>query len=277
VNRTTTTRWHWRFLLVSSALALLSRCGLRADVDGKRYIESVHSFADRVLADGRDKYGEEKTPLFVDGLHVKTLEPARWQCRGQIWVLSNLASQQPLLRTLDGLIYWGGHLAWDLDREKSVGQYADAHELKGHQPYFRLMWRVDASRTKELMEMVWASHILDWSLLDYNRHGSVQKNLVPQWDHAFAEDVQVPFPAKGGNLSFVNVTPPLMHSAVMLAVLDNNPDVLKWGRRLIEAGGEYAEVGREFLQWASDDLKAYTQHCYDSKTGRERCKDRNRS
>jgi len=162
----------------------------------------------------------------------------------------------------------------------------------------------------------------------------VRKDLRPQWDHAFHEDGQVPFPAKGGNLSFVNVTPPLLHSAVTLAVLDKNPDVLKWARRLVErwqqgrhpetglcggqlsyrehdrakdalghvhpeineakivasyhqisryhhlplaqmqaavtlteAGGEYAEVGHEFLRWASDDLKTYAQRCYDPEEG----------
>ena len=125
-------------------------------------------------------------------------------------------------------------MAWDLDQEKPVGQYADAHEMKGHRPYYRLMWRVDRARAKEVMEMVWAAHILDWSLLDYNRHGSVKKDLRPRWDHAFDEEVEVPFPIEGGNLSFANVTPPLMHSAVMLAVLDKNPDALKWGRRLVE-------------------------------------------
>jgi pectate lyase len=37
---------------------------------------------------------------------------------------------------------------------------------------------------------------------------------------------------------------------------------------LIEAGGEFAETGREFLRWASEDLKVYARRCYDSKTGR---------
>jgi pectate lyase len=346
-------------LYLLAALALLSRAGVCQDLDSHRYIHSVRSFADCVVEDGRDKYGE-KTPLFVDGLHVQTLEPARWRCRGETWVLCNFASQQPLLRLLDGLsaltdqrqyrqaaedatrhalkhlrtpnglLYWGGHLAWDLEKDKPVGQYADAHELKGHQPYYRLMWRVDAQRTTTLMEMVWGAHILDWSLLDYNRHGSGRKNARPQWDHAYRENVEVPFPAKGGNLSFVNVTPPLMHSGVMLAVLDQDADPLVWSHRLlrrwqqgrhprtglcggqlsyrkhdraqdalghvhrgineakivasyhqisryhhlplaqmqaamtlIDAGDEFAKVGRQIQRWATEDLKVYAQRCYD--------------
>jgi len=262
-------------LQVSTALALLTRAGLCAERGSETFVEGVRKFADRVLEDGRDSYGERKTPLFVDGLHVETLEPAKWQCRGETWVLSNLASQQPLLRTLEGLtaltgdekyrkaaedatrhalehlrapnglLYWGGHLAWDLEQDKAVGQYADVHELKGHQPYYRLMWRVNGSRTKELMETVWAAHILDWSLLDYNRHGSVRRELRPRWSHPFSQDVEVPFRAQGGNLSFVNVTPPLLHSAVTLAVLDRDPGVLLWARRLAERWqqGRHPETG----------------------------------
>lgn len=326
------------------------------------YLDAVRAFADTVLTRGRDGYGEKKTPLFVDGLHVESLEPARWKCRGETWVLCNFASQQPLLRTLDGLtaltgehryrkaaeeatrhalrhlqgpsglLYWGGHMAWDLEGERPVGQYGDAHELKGHQPYYRLMWRVDPGATRRLMRAIWGGHILDWSLLDYNRHASVKKQSRPLWDHEFSEDTEVPFPAKGNNLSFVNVTPPLLHSGVMLAALDHNEDATKWSRRLtyrwqqgkdpktglcggqlsyrkhdraqdalghvhpkineakivasyhqtcryhqlplaqmqagesLVADGRWAEIGREFIQWASDDLKIYARHSYDHKT-----------
>ena len=70
---------------------------------GDHYVKAARSFADAVLAHGRDTYGKAKTPLFVDGLHAKTLQPVRWLCRGETWVLCNVASQQPLLRLLDGL------------------------------------------------------------------------------------------------------------------------------------------------------------------------------
>jgi pectate lyase len=351
-------------ILVCICWASVLTPGLYAD-DAEKYLRAARAFADTVLADGRDVYGEQHTPLFVDGLHSKTLKPVRWKRRDETWVLSNFASQQPLLRTLDaltalteekhysraaeqatrhalghlctpnGLLYWGGHLAWDLEQERPVGQYDDVHELKGHQPYYRLMWRVNEQATRKLMETIWAAHILDWSALDYNRHATVKKPAIPQWDRKFNDDIEVPFPTQGGNLSFVNVTPPLMHSAVMLAVLDRNNDALTWSRRLVyrwqqgrhpetglcggqlsyrkqdraqdalghvhpainEAkivasyhqtcryhhlplaqmqaamtltaqGGAYAEVGREFLRWASDDLKVYARHSYDPETNR---------
>ncbi|UCG49843.1 MAG: hypothetical protein JSU94_08670 [Phycisphaerales bacterium] len=329
-----------------------------------RYLGAVRKFADIVLQHGTDTYGAQ-SPLFVDGLHATTLQPARWRFKDETWVLCNFASQQPLMRALDGLstlvseekyrrgaedaaryalghlttpnglLYWGGHLAWDLEKGGPVGQYGDVHELKNHRPYYRLMWRVDASAARKLAETIWAGHIIDWERLDYNRHASIKKALRPDWSHRFEENPEVPFPAQGGNLSFANVTPPLMHSGVMLAVLGEDTEALRWTSRLIrrwqqakdsrtglsggqlsfrrqdrakdalghvhpeineakivasyhqtgryhslplaqmqdavtliDAGGEYAKVGRKFLQWASDDLNIYGRHSYDPKTGR---------
>jgi len=133
--------------------------------------------ADSVIKNGGDKCGAKHTPLFVDGLQVETLEPVVWKFNPALawnwlhkperkgwdkeririerakvptktWVLSNFASQQTLLRTLDGLtaltgqkkyrraaedatryvlknlrspnglLYWGGHSAWDLEYDR---------------------------------------------------------------------------------------------------------------------------------------------------------------
>ena len=247
--------------LISFVLAACARAEA-PKLDGRPYLDAARKFADAALQHGRDTYGKEKTPLFVDGLQAESLEPARWPFRGEVWILSNFASQQPLMRLLDGLtaitgeekyrkaaedaaryalehlvspnglLYWGGHMAWDLDAEKGVGQYADVHEMKGHQPYYQLMHRVNPAATRRLMETTWASHVLDWPLLDYNRHGSVKKPCRPQWTAQFRETVEVPFPTEGANLSFCNVTPSLIHAGVMLAVLDKDADALTWTRRL---------------------------------------------
>ncbi|MFO7905936.1 MAG: hypothetical protein ACQESR_19955 [Planctomycetota bacterium] len=232
--------------------------------DASKYLRSVRTFADTVLEHGRDVYGDVKTPLLVDGLHVETLEPVRWKKDGETWVLCNFASQQTLMRLLDGLteltadgtyrtaaedatrdalgrlrapsglLYWGGHLAWDLDRDKPVGQGTDAHEMKGHHPYYRLMYRVAPDRAVRLMQAVWAGHILDWSRLDYNRHASVRRTGKPKWDHSFDAEIEVPFPSVGGNLSFCNVTPSLIHAGIVLAVVDNSSEALTWTERLVD-------------------------------------------
>ena len=352
-------------LLAAAVLLAGSRPALAADpaADSQRYVRAVQTFADAVIEHGRDTYGKQHTPLFVDGLQVETLEPVRWKKGEQTWVLCNFASQQSLLRTLDGLsaltkdpsyrqaaedatryalahlrstnglLYWGGHMAWDLRHAHAVGEYADVHEQKNHQPYYSLFWRVDAPATRQLLEAIWGSHVLDWSLLDYNRHASLRKPAPAQWDQPFLENTPVPFPSVGENLSFVNVTLPLLDAGVTLAVLGQNTNALTWTRRLIyrwqqcrdpktglcggqlsyrkkdraqetlgqahpdineakivasyhrvgryhhlplaqmqaaeqlvAAGGESAAVGRDFIQWTSEDLKTYARYCWQPKT-----------
>ncbi|MBN1420297.1 MAG: DUF4962 domain-containing protein [Planctomycetes bacterium] len=350
---------HWAAAIVRSG------DGDRAqDPRAGRCLAAARAFADTVLAHGRDTYGARKTPLFVDGLHAETLEPVTWRKDGETWVLSNFGNQQPLVRLLDGLtaltgepryreaaeeatryvlahlqapsglLYWGGHLAWDLEAEKPVGQGTDTHELKGHQPYYEIMHRVDPRAATRLMEAIWGTHILDWSLLDYNRHAGARRAVRPQWGHEFREDIEVPFPAKGSNLSFANVTTPLLHAGTMLALLDDDDRALAWTRRLllrwqqgkdpttglcggqlsyreedraqealghvhpaineakivasyhqtcryhqlplaqmqagealIAAGGARADAGREFIRWASEDLKIYARRSYDPDAG----------
>ena len=90
--------------LTAAMVALLEGAASQAtSAADAPYLTAVRAFADTVLDRGRDVYGPQKTPLFVDGLHAQTLQPARWQRGGETWVLSNFASQQPLLRSLDGL------------------------------------------------------------------------------------------------------------------------------------------------------------------------------
>ncbi|GMV97085.1 MAG: hypothetical protein AMXMBFR83_14440 [Phycisphaerae bacterium] len=248
-------------LVVLGPASLLSAAD---PADGQRYLAAVRRFADVVIEKGRDTYGPEKTPLFVDGLHVESFAPVRWNNKGQTWVLCNFANQQALMRTLDGLtaltgesgyrqaaqnaarhalqrlvtpnglLAWGGHLAWDLDGERAVGEGGPyTHELKTSQPYYELMWRVDPAATRRVLEAVWGGHVLDWALLDFNRHADVRKPAVPRWDADFNESVDVPFPSVANNLSFVNVTPPLMHTGVMLGILGQSEPALKWTRRLV--------------------------------------------
>ena len=83
--------------LVIVAVMLNSWSCSSSDIQADRYIAAVQSFADRVLESGRDNFGDVKTPLFVDGMHVQSLDPGTWKGpEGDTWVLSNLASQQPL-------------------------------------------------------------------------------------------------------------------------------------------------------------------------------------
>lgn len=147
--------------------------------DPNRYLNAVRTFADNVLKYGRDTYGPKHTPLFVDGLMVRdpnnpnygkdgVFKPVEWIApNGDRWILSNLASQQNLFRTLDGLtritgdpkykqaamdaikyafenlrspnglLYWGATAAYDVQSEESFGR--NTHTFKGFLPYYELI------------------------------------------------------------------------------------------------------------------------------------------
>ena len=114
-------------------------------------LQAVVEYADNVLRLGRDA----DTPLFADGLHVDTRQPAEFDG----WALSNLADQQNLFRVLagltrltgdpryvnaaqeavvwhferqhpSGLLNWGHHRLIDLRTGAIVGDGGMPHELK---------------------------------------------------------------------------------------------------------------------------------------------------
>jgi pectate lyase len=318
-----------------------------------RALAAVRRFAEQVLRCGLDVYGPKQTPLLVDGLNVETHEPVTWRRNGETWILSNLGNQQLLFRTLDGLtaltgdpryraaadealryafrhlrsenglLYWGGHVAYDAGGDRIVEE-RHSHELKCHYPYYQLMWQVDPAATKRLLEAIWAGHILDWSTLDMNRHGRYDAPVARPWDHDYAGG-EVFFTGRG--LTFCNTGSDLIYAAGVLHHLTGEPGPLIWARRLAhryvetrnprtglggyqysriandralaQFGPEFGEralegtvldlghartryavmgiaelklgallgtAGREFIQWAAEDLAAYARHAYDPAT-----------
>jgi len=244
-----------------AALASFPTSTLAESDDPNRYLDAVREFADNVLKYGRDTYGPKHTSLFVDGLNIYTHEPVKWRTPGgERWIVSNLASQQNLLRTLDGLtmvtgdskyrgaaveavkyalehlqssnglLYWGGHVAYDALGDKVGGRGpGNNHELKYHFPYYELMWQVNPKSTKQYLESFWSAHILDWSNLDMNRHGSTERPLEEPWDHEY-EGGSVFF--WGDGLTFLDAGSDLFYAAAMLSSLSGQEQPLVWAKRL---------------------------------------------
>jgi pectate lyase len=231
-----------------------------ADEDSK-YLKAVREFADNVLKYGRDTYGPKHTPLFVDGLNIHTHEPVKWiSSDGEKWILSNLASQQNLFRTLDGLskitgdpkyrqaaahaiehalsnlrrpdglLYWGATAAYDAQTDKCHEQ---SHCLKGVYPYYELMWDVNPDVTRRMIESFWASHIWDWSNLDMDRHGPFDRVWIPRgWDHEY-KGGPVFFQSKVRWARSFSVTgSDLFYAAAILSSLSGDKRPLVWGKRL---------------------------------------------
>jgi pectate lyase len=222
------------------------------------YLTAVQTFADNVLKYGKDTYGSKHTPLFVDGLNIHTHEPVKWKRDGKVWILSNLASQQNLFRVLDGLtrltndakyrraaeeaieyafanlrspnglLHWGGHIAYDAQADElCMEQYS--HELKCHYPYYELMWQVNPEATWQYLEMFWAAHIINWSNLEMNRHGSPKKQFGNPWANEFKAE---PVFFWGTGLSFLNTGSDLFYAGAMLSKLSGRAEPLVWSKRL---------------------------------------------
>ena len=328
-----------------------------------RYLDIVRTFADNVLEFGRDVYGPEHTPLFVDGININTHEPAVLKCDRESaaawkmpndWVLSNLANQQNLFRVFvsltqltgdpkykqaakeatryafdhcrheSGLLYWGGHTAWDAATDQPVGEgrthgFAGKHEFKNNLPFYELMWEVDPELTKQFIEAFWSNHVLDWSNLDMNRHGVYEPIRENLWQDEY---VGGPLPFVGKGLTFMNAGSDLVYAGAILTRLTGDERPLVWAKRMAKRyvevrhpttglgadnysihqsrrmigqfGEQFGErfneagvtslygcrygrsavtqlklyeilgtQGKEFKQWALEDLKAYAVHAYD--------------
>jgi pectate lyase len=233
--------------------------------DAEPYLTAVRQFADQVLSHGRDTYGKP-TPLFVDGLNVDTLEPAKWKwADGKEWALCNLTSQQSLFRTLDGLsrltgeprykeaalealryafdhlrygtehngglLAWGGHLAYNATDDVIAGHpdgTGRTHELKCFFPHYELMWQANPQVTRQLIENMWDGHVLDWARLDFNRHANPKKRGL-LWQNEYRGG-EVFFDGKG--LTFHNAGSDFYYAAGMLSKLSGTPEPLVWAKRL---------------------------------------------
>jgi len=250
------------FVLLFVALTGLPAGNLWADEDS-RYLEAVREFADNVLKHGRDTYGPKHTPLFVDGLNVHTREPVKWiDPDGTRWILSNFASQQTLMRTLDGLsavsgdskykqaamdamkyafenlrapnglLYWGHSLAYDAQEDIVRTSDEDGsrwHCLKLDYPHYQMMWDADPNTAKQFIESYWSAHILDWSNLDMDRGSKISQDLEEAWNHQYKE---VPAFSRGKGVAFLSTGSSLIQAAVFLHRQSGQEEPLIWSKRL---------------------------------------------
>jgi pectate lyase len=275
--------------VLTTYLALPSSATESPDsIDPNRYLNAVREFADNVLKYGRDTYGPKHTPLFVDGLIVRdpnnpnygkdvVFKPVEWIApNGNRWILSNLASQQNLFRTLDGLtritgdpkykqaamdaikyafdnlrspnglLYWGGYAAYNAGADRPYKNY---HVLKGFYPYYQLMWEVDPQATKQFIEAFWSVHVLDWSNLDINRIGSFNKSMDDPWQHEYKGDPDF----YGTGFCPMTTGSDLFYAAAWLTKLSGQKEPLVWGKQLarlfVEARNPKTGISPTFFSW----------------------------
>lgn len=225
-------------------------------------MKTVKEFAENVLKYGRDRYHKDPSPLFADGINVNTGEHLKWVLPGgRETVISNLACQQNLCRTLtaltnltgdpkykeaakagikyhfdfladdSGLLQWGGHRFIDLITLEPAGPGGKemVHELKNAFPYYDLMYEVNPEATIKFIKAFWNAHIVDWDELYLSRHGQYGLKLGPVWDHTPVN--RPPFRESTG-LSFINAGSDLIYAAGSLYRLCGDEKALKWAKHL---------------------------------------------
>jgi pectate lyase len=146
------------------------------------------------------------------------------------------------LSTPEGLLYWGGHLAYDLERDEAWMVEKYGHEMKGHFPYYWGMHEVDPTRTQRLQEAIWLYHINDWSTLLFNRHAAVTppgkkgksaQQPLANWAYPFEAAPALPLRPKTSELSFANAATSLIYTAFQHAAQTGQDDLVDWSMRLI--------------------------------------------
>jgi len=252
----------WVALFASIVLFTFFNCkiGNESEIkhDSSKYLNAVILFSENILNYGLDNFGNEDTPLFIDGLNIDTLHPVTWKNEGQEWILSNFANQQNLLRTLVGLsdftgddryriiankaveyalknlqspnylLYWGGHYLYDAKSDIPTGDDYQ-HELKCHYPFYELLYNVDPGRTTNFIKRFWGAHITNWSILDFDRHGSYSRRVLDPWNSEYTGSV-IPFDGVGK--TFMNTGSDMFYAAGNLFLLNGDTQALEWSKRL---------------------------------------------
>jgi cytohesin len=136
------------------------------------------------------------------------------------------------LRSPNGLLYWGGHAAYDALGDEVCGR--SVHEFKTQYPYYELMWQIDSDATKRFIEAFWAGHIRDWSNLDMDRHCyQMNETLGKPWNYKY-EGGPVFFESERGasGTCFLCTGSCLFHAAASLTKLSGDREPLVWAKRL---------------------------------------------
>ncbi len=227
---------------------------MRGDPDN--FLDSVETHIRAAIEHCGDRWGRN-TGLLADGFSLRDGEPLRWEEA----IVSDLSCQQNLLRALDGLaavrgedewrdvagewigsaltrladaesglLYWGGHSAWDLATDQPL---RGNHELKCAYPFYDFLYRTDAAAVSGFVEALWHAHIWSWSSLLFNRHGEYEPwDRGTRWREGEFAGSQVPI-IDNKALSFINTGSDLIYAASELYRLTGERAPYRWALDLL--------------------------------------------
>jgi hypothetical protein len=266
------------------------------------------------------KYGHEyneNTKLLPDAINTLTGEPAKWTFPNRAQVpYADLANQQNFFRTLvglskvtgsakykneavdiltefmdnyqspNGLFYWGGHRAVNLDtlEVQSTEGPNGPHELKNMMPFYELMLEVNEEATLKFMRQLWTAHFY-WSTTDMNRHGSystgydtnVFGQTIPADIITFDDEGNPIIPADSpGLLPFVNSATALAYADFALSDYTYDSVPAAWAKYLMKQYNLASNpiTGMTVYQFKSTQVTKSPIECSDPAYTNSGCGDR---
>jgi len=197
-------------LIVVGVTALICTTELRAvepeGVQRPDYLELVTAYADAMIKDGRDTYGEEHSPLFASAMDRKSMKIGRFpgipgvregdrSLTGAnpqteyglyelLYGLTELVGDTSYASEADnalkyffthcqspktGLMAWGEHIYWDFNRE-AMGGRDSAHEIQGEWPFWDQCYRLAPDACWRFAIGQWDHQIKSKQTGDFSRH-----------------------------------------------------------------------------------------------------------
>jgi len=187
-----------------SPVDLVISTGIIASPD---YMAYVVAYADAMVADGRDTYGPEHTPLFASALNRSTMQIGDFgaiegereddrSLRGSnpqedlglyaiLYRLTELTGQKQYAEAADqsleyffnncqsantGLMTWGEHLFWHLENEAMGGN--DMHEMSSEWPHWDECYRLAPDASWNFAIGLWDHQIANQSTGTFSRHAT---------------------------------------------------------------------------------------------------------
>ena len=169
------------------------------------YLKAVKAYADAMIQDGRDTYGNVKSPVFVSGgIDLGTHQFARRDLKGQgiregdrayganphhdlnfyqiLYALTQITGDMKYKNEADealrwffrncqspatGLLAWGEHLHWDVQAEKCKGR--DLHEFYRPWVLWERSFKLAPAACEKFARGLWDHQVYNHSG-DFNRH-----------------------------------------------------------------------------------------------------------
>jgi pectate lyase len=243
--------------LKGEGINLLNK-NFEAEMDEIRF-NSVVEMSDNILTYGKDVYGSDHSPLFANGVDVYTMEPVVWILDGRVSLLSNLTSQQNMMRVFEGLsnltgdmkyknaaieaikymfdnyssecglLYMGGHKWVDIMEEEAATGKGNHFELKDMFPHYSLMYEANPVATEKLIKATWNALMENWSEFEITRHGKFKKTMGELWNSEFTDP---PAWKISPYLSFEVAGNDLVWAGAMLYKLTGDQGAWEWTKRV---------------------------------------------